>query len=67
MSLIVNQNMKIVDAAQIMGIRYENAKAIYRVYQLEGRFTKKIFKKHKRPTEKDDAPVNSQLQINMTK
>ena len=37
--------MKIIDAADIMDIPYENAKAIYRIYKLEGRTTKKNFKK----------------------
>ena len=43
--LIQNQGMKIIDAAEIMDIPYENAKAIYRIYKLEGRTTKKNFKK----------------------
>jgi hypothetical protein len=30
--LIQNQGMKIVDAAEIMDIPYENAKAIYRIF-----------------------------------
>ena len=37
--------MKIVDAAEIMDIPYENAKAIYRIYKQEGRTAKKVFKK----------------------
>ena len=37
--------MKIVDAAEIMDIPYENAKAIYRIYKQEGRTAMKVFKK----------------------
>ena len=37
--------MKIIDAAEIMDIPYENAKAIYRIYKNEGRITKKTFNK----------------------
>ena len=37
--------MKIIDAAEIMDIPYENAKAIYRIYKIEGRTTQKNFKK----------------------
>jgi len=33
--------MKIIDAAEIMDIPYENAKAIYRIFKNEGRTTKK--------------------------
>lgn len=50
--------MKIIDAAQLMGIRYENAKAIHRVYQLEGRITKKIFKKEKLKVGNDQGKMN---------
>ena len=43
--LIQKQNMKIIDAAEIMDIPYENAKAIFRIYKQEGRTTKKGYKK----------------------
>ena len=46
--LIHNQKMKIVDASQMSGIPYENAKAIYRIFRKEGRNYKKIFKMRKR-------------------
>ena len=52
--MIIHHKMKIIDAAQSLGIRYENAKAIWRVYQLEGRFTKKIFKKQKKDYKKTE-------------
>ena len=37
---LLNQNMSIKEASDQMGINYENAKAIYRVYRLEQRKTK---------------------------
>ena len=40
-TLIQDQNMSIVHAASVMGINYENAKAIWRVYRKEGRDVKK--------------------------
>lgn len=42
--LIENKKLRIIDAAEMVNIPYENAKAIYRVFKNEGRFTKKIFK-----------------------
>jgi len=36
-SLITVQGLNIVEASKQTGINYENAKAIYRVYRLEGR------------------------------
>lgn len=47
LDFIVNKKMKIVEAAHLLNVKYENAKAIYRVYRKEGRITKKIFKKRK--------------------
>lgn len=32
---MINQNMTIKDAARLVDIKYENAKAIYRVYRKE--------------------------------
>ena len=40
-AMITEMNMSITDAAIKCGINYENAKAIYRTYKLEGRETKK--------------------------
>jgi len=40
-SLIVNEGFKIVAAAELIGINYENAKAIYRIYRNDGRVSKK--------------------------
>ena len=37
---LLNRNMSIKEASDQMGINYENAKAIYRVYRLEQRKTK---------------------------
>lgn len=37
--------MKIIQAAELVNIPYENAKAIYRIYKNEGRCKKKIAKK----------------------
>ena len=37
---LLKQNMSIKDAADFMGINYENAKVIYRVYRIENRKTK---------------------------
>ena len=37
---LLDQNMSIKDASDTMGINYENAKAIFRVYRLEKRKTK---------------------------
>ena len=37
---LLNKNMSIKEASDQMGINYENAKAIYRVYRLEQRKTK---------------------------
>ena len=38
---MVNQNMTIKDAARLVDIKYENAKAIYRVYRKEQRTSKR--------------------------
>lgn len=38
---IVDDELSIIEAAGIVGVPYENAKAIYRVYRMEGRLTKK--------------------------
>ena len=48
--MIENKKLRIIDAADLLSIPYENAKAIYRVYKNEGRFTKKIFKLKKKVT-----------------
>lgn len=40
--------MKIIDAAKQLDIPYENAKAIYRTYKIEGRFSKKLQKKREK-------------------
>ena len=45
---ITVDKMKIVDAAEMIDIPYENAKAIYRIYKNEGRSQKKIFKKREK-------------------
>jgi hypothetical protein len=36
--------MKIVEASRIARVPYENAKAIYRIFRLEGRKEKKPYK-----------------------
>lgn len=41
LDLIVKDKMSIVQAARETGIHYENAKAIYRVYRLQGRKSKR--------------------------
>mgnify|MGYP006893408301 CR=1 FL=1 len=41
---ITEKEMSIKDAAKKTGINYENAKAIYRTYKLEGRQVKKASK-----------------------
>ncbi len=38
---LINQNMTIKDAARLVDIKYENAKAIYRVYRKEKRTSKR--------------------------
>ena len=43
--------MKIIDAAKQLDIPYENAKAIYRTYKIEGRFSKKLQKKREKSIE----------------
>lgn len=40
-SLIVDDKLNIVTAAERAGINYENAKAIYRIYRTQGRQNKK--------------------------
>ena len=40
-SLIVDEELNIVTAAERAGVNYENAKAIYRVYRTQGRQNKK--------------------------
>jgi hypothetical protein len=40
--------MKIIEAAKKLEIPYENAKAIYRTYKIEGRFSKKLYKKREK-------------------
>lgn len=40
-SLIEGKKLNITSAAKLMGINYENAKAIYRTYRLQGRQMKK--------------------------
>ena len=47
--LIHNKKLKIVEASQITGIPYENAKAIYRIFRLEGRSKKKTYKIRSKP------------------
>ena len=39
---LLQQNISIREASEQMGINYENAKVIYRVYRLENRTTKQI-------------------------
>ena len=43
--------MKIIDAAKMLDIPYENAKAIYRTYKIEGRLSKKLYKKREKDYE----------------
>lgn len=43
--------MKIIDAAKALDIPYENAKAIYRTYKIEGRLSKKMYKKREKDYE----------------
>ena len=40
--LIVDQKMTITEAAEKTGIKYENAKAIYRIFREEGRTGRKM-------------------------
>ena len=39
---LLKTNLSVKDAAIRVNIKYENAKAIYRVYRLEGRMNKKL-------------------------
>ena len=39
---LLQQNISIREASEQLGINYENAKVIYRVYRLENRTTKQI-------------------------
>ena len=49
--LITQDKMKIIDAAKMLDIPYENAKAIYRTYKIEGRLSKKLYKKREKDYE----------------
>ena len=65
---LLESNITIKNAARRAGLKYENAKVIYRIYRKEGRATKKVKRRSSyratQETKRSSGKTSSKVQMN---